>query len=406
MQKRTQAMLFYRLIPIVILAMIISPLWMYFSWKWQDEKNLNVFILDKSVLDISTQEHNSLIWVLRNNKYVHSQTGMYNPQTDYHGFFPLGKRKFRINDLEKFDSKDLDSIVRKNDLLYYTDLYGIYKREWEERYPTENDSMKHLTQKRDDWREKPVKIYGGMTTTELDLLKRMKLARKSIISEFNTIASPTPENVRKGFEKEFHMKWTGWVGRYYILLDSAKNKDLPRWLIESYMKQHNHKWPFTKSGIAFVRNDDKLEILEFGTHLDVEVPVIHTIKRFQYKYNVPEIMKYPFWFDIISLPDSTNSVVANYQLDPNPEGEKILKELGIPLSFPAIIEHDKTDYRFWYFAGDFCDNPIELKSSTMKYIEYLSGLFYVRSMEERNSFFWDYYRPLLETILAKVNHLK
>jgi hypothetical protein len=110
-------------------------------------------------------------------------------------------------------------------------------------------------------------------------------------------------------------------------------------------------------------------------------------------------MKYPFWFDIIST-SSKNKVVSTYKLSTNQQGKALLKQYGIPETFPAAIEHDSADYKFHYFSGDFCDNPIGMKSAKFKWIEYFDIFSYQASAQERISFFWDYYRPMIKVILS------
>jgi len=59
----------------------------------------------------------------------------------------------------------------------------------------------------------------------------------------------------------------------------------------------------------------------------------------------------------------------------------------------------KNGYNYYYFCGDFADNPISYASSRFRYIQVFSPLFYSSSENERASFFWKYYRPLLRQIL-------
>ena len=195
------------------------------------------------------------------------------------------------------------------------------------------------------------------------------------------------------------MRWTCWVRRYYEALDTIINKELPRWMKRNYLAEHKDRWPFHKSGIVFVRDDDKIEILENKTHLVIELPIIHTLAEYRLKYGLPAEMKYPFWFDIINT-NKKNEIVSTYKICPNKMGKILLKKYGIPESFPAVIEHDSVDYKFHYFAGDFCDNPIGIKSAKFKYIELFSDFSYQKGAQERISFFWNYYRPMLKSILS------
>jgi len=381
---------------IFVILIVLIPLWMFLGWVFTPEKELNVLILDKTVLESKTPEHKSFNWILTNNRYVHSKSGPYNNKTDYFGFFPNDSGFFKIKDFQNWSQESLDSLVNDYDMVYFTDLYGIYQGEWDEKYPKVSLSK---TNGIDNSMEHTSKLYGGMTQNELSMLQKMKLKSKLIITEFNVIASPTPTSIRQEFENEFNMRWTGWVGRYYETLDTLVNKELPRWLKRNYLAQHKQQWPFHKSGIVFVREDDRIEILENETHLNIEVPNILTSEKYMNKYGLPARMKYPFWFDIIST-NSKNKIVSSYSIDANRIGKRKMKEYGIPRSFPAVIEHDSTDYKFYYFAGDFCDNPISLKSSKFKWIESIYGSSKKSDVQERVSFFWDFYRPMVIKIVS------
>ncbi|MDD3876226.1 MAG: hypothetical protein PHT69_06365 [Bacteroidales bacterium] len=381
---------------LVIIIIILIPLWMYLFWLLTPEKEMRILMLDKTMLNKKTQEHISLNWVLTNSKYVKCKDSLYDRFKDYYGFFPKIKFDYDIKDFNHLNDSMLRVFADQYDMVYYTDLYGIYSIEWFEEnkkyYPLgyfDNEKIPALERSR--------KIYGGLTHKEMDVLEIMKEQKKLIITEFNIIGSPTPYRVRKRFQDAFDMRWSGWVGRYFSTLDTNINKEIPHWLKNNYIMQHDSVWPFTKSGIAFVRNDDWIEILENETHLNVEIPMIHTGEKFQDKYGLPAVMKYPFWFDIIYTGD-TNEIVSEYRLNPNEAGAKILRKFRIPVIFPAVIEHEQ-NYLFHYFAGDFCDNPVTMKMSRLRGIHLFSWLFYEKSIDERYSFFWRFYRPLVKTIL-------
>ncbi|QEK50802.1 hypothetical protein FYC62_03295 [Pedobacter aquae] len=375
----------FKLNSILFFAVIFLPLWMYLVWVLWPKTKLVIAIVDKTVLNKKGQEHASLTWFLRYNKYSKTSEKLYNVGNDYFGFFPKPNQEYTLKGLERFDEKQLEQLADDSDLTYITDTYGIYLKEWLEL--TESTERSKL-------------IYGGMSVPDLTFLKKMKAKNKLIITEFNCIGTPTPKPIREDFEKEFKMKWTGWVGRYFDSLDTNKNKELPRWLINNYLVQNNFQWPFDKSGIAFVNEDDKILILENIEHLDSEVPYILTAKEDREKYNIPLSMKYPFWFDIVQT-SRENHIISFYDLKVNDKGRKILEDNGIPPQFPAVIEHYRDDYKFFYFAGDFADNPIALNASSFKGIHFFRKFFYDRSIaSERVSFFWEYYYPLINTIVS------
>jgi hypothetical protein len=366
-------------------AVIFLPFWMFLIWLIWPKTILDIAIIDKTVLFKSGQEHASLNWVLRNNKYSKANGNLYKVGRDYYGFFPDKNKKFDLKGLENISIKNLDKLANNAQMAYITDTYGIYSKEW---YLASNIT------------ERQRLLYGGLSKQDMYFLHKMKSKKKLIITEFNTFATPTPLDVAKDFETTFKVKWTGWVGKYFDSFDTTQNKELPKWLVENYKKQNKNIWPFKKSGIAFVNKSDKIVVLEYIRHLNAEVPFILTRKAEQEKYDIPKSMKYPFWFDIVQT-SRANKIVSFYDLKVNDLGMKVLNENNIPSQFPAVIEHYRSDYKFFYFCGDFADNPISQAGSYFKGISYFRKLFYNNDIAaERVSFFWEFYQPMIKNILA------
>lgn len=375
---------------VVLILIVLSPLWMWLAWLLRPVTSHNVFIMDKTVLLPDVQEHLSLSWILNYQKYHHHSYGNYEPETDYYGFFPLGKGDYRIKDIEYFTDQQLDSLVDGYDMVFYTDMYGIYHNEWDATYFPERQKDERYVSMRSQ------RMYGGLTMRELRYLKKMKAARKLIVNEFNIIASPTSGSVRREYERTFGVEWLRWVGRYYDNLDTLVNKDIPRWLINNHMKQYG-EWPHRKSGIAFVRDDDRVVILEDSTHLENDLPFIITPKQYAKEYGIIKRIKYPFWFDIVKA-DTSLTVASHYELYPNWRGKELLRKWNIPEQFPALIYSENKLY--YYMAGDFSDNPITYGSSYFRGFHCIAGLTYQDQKQERQRFFWKYYRPLLTKILT------
>ena len=376
----------------LLLLLIFTPLISWLFWYGQEDKEMNILILDKTVLNKDVQEHSSLNWILNHERILKPNGELYNPELDYFGFFPDEKGGYEISDFNDYREYQLDSLVNSYDMLYYTDLYGIYVAEWWDAYP----EIAPKDYKKIPPMERSRHIYGRLTPSELYVLRGMKEQKKLIMTEFNIIASPTHRSERKEFEQLFSMEWSKWVGRYFDVLDTTVNEELPGWVKRNYVAQYG-EWPFEESGIVFVRNDDRIVIVENGKHLENEVPYIHTSEKYCDIYGIPEVMKYSFWFDICSF-YHPNTVISNYHLTLNREGDSILSHFDIPTVFPAVVKGEG-DYPFYYFAGDFSDNPIGLKSSKFKKSNWGSSFSYSNVPQERVSFFWDFYRPLTTTIL-------
>ncbi|MFI5453677.1 hypothetical protein ACHMWN_16175 [Pedobacter sp. UC225_61] len=376
--KRNKLLLILWLIPAIPLLMLIV-------WFLTPKTKLVVAIVDKTVLTRDGQEHISLDWVLNQEKFTKTSKKRYHVGNDYFGFFPKDKERFRLKGLERFTNNQLKQLSDDANLAYFTDTYGIYKKEWYNEQNAERSSGI---------------LYGGLSTNDLDFLEMMKAKHKLIITEFNTIGSPTSVENRNRFEQLFGMHWTGWTARYFNSLDTAVNMELPKWLVQNYKAANNKKWPFKRSGIAFVSDFDQVVILEDSTHLSNPLPYIVSSKYGQDKFSLPEKIKYPFWFDVIVPNQQINKRVADFKIYLNQKGKIELKKYGIPESFPAVLMHNAADYQFYYFSGDFCDNPISMTSSYFKGIGFFKFLLFdTQDPMERKSFFWNFYRPMLTTIL-------
>jgi len=370
---------------VLFLVVLLTPVLMLITWYLTKKRKLVLAIVDKTVLTTKGQEHISLDWVLNQEKFTKNDKDLYKKNKDYYGFFPEENEKFKLKGLERFGKAQLEKLSNDVDACYFTDTYGIYKNEW---------------YKQGDAKERSGIVYGGMSIQDLSFLKLIRAKHKLIITEFNCLGSPTLPAVRNDFQNMFGIIWTGWIGRYFDSFDTTTNKELPRWLINNYKRQHNGGWPFKKSGIAFVHSDDRIVVLENKTHLLNDLPHIYASEEGVGHYGMKDKIKYSFWFDIINADTTVNRVISTYRIDVTEKGKEELRSNNIPSSFPAIMAHVNKDYRFFYFAGDFCDNPVELGSSYFKKIHYLKWFMYNTSdPQERKSFFWELYRPLVTTIL-------
>ena len=73
----------------------------------------------------------------------------------------------------------------------------------------------------------------------------------------------------------------------------------------------------------------------------------------------------------------------------------------IPTEFPAIIT-GTGEAPYYYFAGDFADNEVKPILAYFMGVEKLAPyLFYSEKLDDRRKFFWEYYKPLMSSILEK-----
>ena len=376
-----------KLIGLLVITVLLLPLWMWLAWCLTPKRRLTVAIIDKTVLNRQGQEHISLDWVLNQQRFTRTRSALYDPARDYFGFFPEKDDHFRIKGLERFSLSQLQRLAGDADLVYFTDTYGVYKNEF---FRKASGS------------ERSGILYGGMSEQDIGLLQEMKTRHKLMMAEFNSIGSPTREDIRHQFESMFGIRWTGWTARYFSSLDTTKDQELPRWLIDQYRQQHEGAWPFHRDGIAWVNNSGQILVTEGQTDLTDPLPRIVATTEGRNDLGLPIATKYPFWFDVIDPGDKAtgNEAAAEFVIDVNARGASLLRQYHIPARFPAVLRHRDANYRLYYFSGDFCDNPLSLTGSYFKGIGWFKGLFYNdREPGERASFFWNFYRPMMTRIL-------
>lgn len=337
------------------------------------------------MLTTRADEHRSLNWVLTHEKWFKPDGSNYEISDDYYGFFPVSRPEYVVKDLTVFKVSELDSIANTLDAVYYTDCYGIYQNEWV--YDRDINERSRI-------------VYGGMVNEDYTLMQNMYQNRKLILSEYNIIASPTSLDVRRKTERLMGIDFTGWTGRYYHSLDTSRNPDIPRWMRRLHERFYGRKFVYDDvPGLVLIHESNRIVVLQNEADLEHEVPVIHTPLETQEAFNLPEYLRYPFWFDI-TLAQDEKDVYSSYKLHTTERGDSILQRHGIPKEFPAVIG-DRDEGLHYYFCGDFSDNPIPFGLSYFKGVEIFKELFYNnRDFLDRKKFFWEYYRPLIDHIVT------
>ncbi|TXC78688.1 hypothetical protein [Luteibaculum oceani] len=374
-----------RIVVIIILLLLTAPLWSYLWWLFSPSTPVPLTIIDKTVPNEEYFEHKAFNWILHYEKIVKPEDKeFYSYVTDYFGFDPREHPKALWRDWDYYSKTQLDSIADNTELFYITDTYGVYYNEW----ILDRDKTEHS----------PL-IYGGMRRNEVYVLEQVINRGKPVIAEFNTFASPTYGYVRNRAQQLLNVDWTGWTGRYFHELDSAKNPELPRWLVRGYMEQHGGEWPFEGPGLAFVHESERIEVLDpdFGT-INNPMPKIEVPQSFADYYNTVNQVDYPYWFEVTHPRELTDAQsMGRFYINTTHEGDSLLASMGITNVFPSMIK--SRGGKTWYFCADFADNLVPYGTSYLKKIHWISGLMYTGAPLDRNKFFWRFYRPMMTKIL-------
>jgi hypothetical protein len=381
---------FGRILPFILILVFI-PLISYLMWLFYPVKQLEILVIDKTVPSKDYREHQVLFWAFEHLKIQNNNNDFYNQETDYFGFFPDNSATYGSSkDLRQLSENEILETAEGLDILYIADTYGVFE-----------DDFKKI-----DSEEISKKIYGGLNRADINLLREAIGKNKTIIAEFNSMASPTPVGIRTEFENLMGLKWTGWIARYFDEMDTTINTDLPRWFISQYVEQHDNNWVPAGPGIVFVHEDGRVEAFSDGLDYFGETPKIRTQRINQLGIKLPEIVPYPDWFDIVMI-EREYQVISYYDIDPSELGKDKLRDMGLPRFFPAAVIKDVGEGKFYYFAGDFSDMQTSIGSARFKGLPMLwRGFHLVSNYTDRESFYWNYFYPLLSQILEKTHQEK
>ena len=374
-----------RFLPVLLIVVFI-PLISYLLWLLYPAKQMEIVVIDKTVPTDNYQEHNALYWAFEHLKIQNKNDVFYDRGRDYYGFFPDKSPSHGTErDLSQLAKNEILETASNLDILYFADTYGVFEDDY----------------KKSNSEEISKKIYGGLNRADINLLREAIDQNKTIIAEFNTMASPTPVGIRTEFENLMGLKWTGWIARYFDEMDTTINKDLPKWFIRQYVEQHDNTWVPSGPGIVFVHEKGRVEAFSNGFDYFGEIPKIRTQRLNQLGFKLPEIVPYPDWFDIVLI-EREYQVISYYDIDPSTAGKDKLRDMGLPRFFPAAVFKDVGEGQFYYFAGDFSDIQSSIGSPRFSGLPMLwRGFHLVSDFKDRESFYWNYFYPLLSQVLEK-----
>ncbi len=366
---------------VILVILLIVPAYSFLKWAFQPKQALNVLVIDKTVPDLEKTEHRSLFWILVHNRFVKKEGNKnYHFRKDYFGFMPQKPLRNKEYDISRVRLSDIINLAEQNDAIYVTDTYGVYFNDW---YQGINRSRRSRM------------IYGGLNNSDYLLLKEMNDRNKLVIAEYNTLGPPTPPLERNKTEELFNISWAEWSGKYFYSLDTIRNPEFPKWILELYRNQYRRSWDYKNSGIVFVKNDNRVVVLENQNDLDFDAPYLITPEESMKKYEVPYKIAYSNWFDIIET--ERNDVISWFKIYPNEQGDSIMASNMIPKMFPAIVK-SPGDKHYYYFAGDFAQNPIKMYSSYFEGFEKLNFINIRSDYRSTHNFFWKFYEPLMRNI--------
>jgi hypothetical protein len=365
-------------------AFIVVP-WLF--WLEAPELPLKITVVDKTVPFKDRREHKALYWLFYQNKFVDSakpaDKRWYDYREDYVGFFP-------INMPNKHDETLLSkALLADRDVLYFADTYGVYTLDYRQ-FPGDIASTKHSGI-----------IFGGVTDQDVEAVEWFAGQGRTVIGEFNTFASPTAVQIRTRMENVFGVKWTGWIGRYFV--DFADEKDVPFWLFQLYKEKAGKEWDLKGSGYMLCREEQNDFII-----LQADKDVLPKGLTFEPSgpYENDDVMQgvkpstFVYWFDVVT-PQPGTDVLATYAWHLTPEGRDKLAEKGLALSMPAVTRK-QINYTAYYMAGEFLDFNKAMGQPNSRLTMYINRSFYGKPVAGSAGYpFWHSGYPLITNILRR-----
>lgn len=365
---------------LVLAALVLVPRALY---AFRDRTPLRVVVLDKTVPFRLWLEHRSLFWAMRALGVVRPDGAPYAWETDYLGAHPPpkpGDPPERTRDLAPED-------VRGADLVYLADTYGVYR-----------DDLKS-GEKMLAALERSPKVYGGLEGAEARAAEDYARGGGLLVSEFNTLASPTADEPREILERTLGVRWTHWIGRFFPELDSVD--EVPQWMRRNYEREWKRPWEFTGPGYVLCWEDAHVEVLRVGPEVSARglrldrAPSADTTLE-----GAADGILYPYWFDVVErAPDA--ELLATFTWRPTDAGRERLKARGLPETFPAVtVRRYDGGGRAFYFAGDFADNPLE--TAEVPFVGYPAFRRWIEAIKvapSENAFYWRFYVPLVDRLV-------
>ncbi len=354
------------------LLLLLIPFIPWIVWELQTSHGLGVLVVDKTVPDITRRGHSSFFWCLEHYRVLRPDGYYYNKMTDYYGYFP--------EDSTVSDPSSLGGL--RPDLVYVTDLYGIYRSDQD--HPGKEVGSRL--------------VYGGLEQRELDAFRSYDSSGATMIAEFNSLDYPTtlrPE-IDSMFQRMMDVRYDGWYGSFYQNL-----LDVPAWVRSMYTQFNRRPWRFSGSGVVLLNQGSlqksKRGIIVLGKN-DLLYPQL-TVESSSDPTLTGTSQSVPYFsrFELVQ-PDSGGDVIASYRLNVSYAGAAKLEQAGWPRTFPAVITNGARTH--FYFAGDFAVNDAPGILKQLAFVQRFSQFAYTfDDASDQTRFFYQFYAPMIRNIL-------
>jgi hypothetical protein len=315
-----------------VLALVVLPgAW----WHLTPPRAVGVVVVDKTLPRPVWREHERVHWWLEYRRVLGPRGDVsWRDATDYVGYDPVTQR-----------GTDLDSThLATARLLYIADAYGVYRGD----SLVDDDSTTHGEL------EPSARIYGGMTSAEVDAIAGFVARGGNVVAEFNTLEEPTSGTAggdRLG--ALLGVRYDRWLGRWYGNLGGAD--EIPRWMRERYERTYWRPWTFRGPGLVFFSElGDRIVVID-SSEFTSEWPVTLEVTDAADVLSRRIVGGQPYWYWMSGVtPTDSGRVLARFELHVTDAAKRRMRQLGFAPEMPAVVRHRGAGLRA-YLAGDFAD---------------------------------------------------
>lgn len=368
----------YYTVVILVIALLLLPI---VIWYAQPQKDINVAVVDKTVLADDYREHGGVSWLLNYLKIPDIAGNTFGMANDYFGVT-------YDESTATYSEIPLPTDYTDYDAVYLADTYGVYED------PTNNTEAAQFG-------NRSKKIYGGLTLSEWQSMAKRFVDNKPslMVAEYNTFASPTDPTVRESMLGYLGITWNGWIGRYFTDLDPESDPDIKQWLAYNNITD----WRYTGPGLLFINDiNQDIVVLEEGKDFSENGVSLEYTDAGKDFFNLSRSTRYDYWFDVVEATSAT-TVLANYDFGLTDTGSQIMKDHDIALQPAAVTQFLFDNNQSYYFAGDFNDK------------ENLPGFYQYKGMATLakwvvnitgGDFYWSAYAPMMDRIIKEFEEMK
>lgn len=356
----------------ILFGILVLP---FLIWNTDEEKPMNVWVVDKTVPDTSYKEHKGLMWALNSEKVVLESTGQpLRYDRDYFGVFPKSDQDYQV--------REIPQTSEMPELIYLADSDGVYPSDFNG--TASDDIYAGVAQ---------TPLVGNLTEAELTSIKNNLGGGNTIIGEFDVWDADN----QQGLEDIFRVSFSGWSGKYFV--DLKRDVEIPEIIVNNYQKQTGKAWDYTGGGLVLVSNQDQVLVLKDREALNKDGISLTFSTAAEDEFAVSSQFPYEQWFDLIK-PDASSETLATLNLNVTEAGETALAQFGLGSEYAAVTRSINSQYTAYYFAGDFAQ--MDFSGTLWNYAGFarIKQLFSVANPNAETKFYWGCYVPLMEKIIS------